>query len=228
MFAKQDAAEDSPVTVGVLRHHRNLDGGVGVGHGVSRTRLREFSMQCPQECGRGRDAAQELQTDQPVSPLVILSGPIMTDSHGNSAPRPLKVLCVDDNEDAADTPGRCWQWSATTWRSVTTVHRRSGWLRAAFRPDVAILDIQHASIDGCQLASALRLAAREAAYCSSLSPRLGDTGRSNAWPIPGSICTSQNRSSQPLRSTQRAARHCSQSRGTNSTSARGCITSRWR
>ena len=84
----------------------------------------------------------------------------MTESHSdstsNSSPEPLKVLCVDDNEDAADTLG---QMLAMNGHDVAICHDGAsalGVVEGGFRPDVAILDISMPGIDGCQLAASLR------------------------------------------------------------------------
>ena len=82
----------------------------------------------------------------------------MTDSHANphDTSEPLKVLCVDDNEDAADTLG---EMLAINGHDVAVCHDGEsalGVVEGGFRPDVAILDINMPGIDGCQLAAALR------------------------------------------------------------------------
>lgn len=78
----------------------------------------------------------------------------MTDTH--LAPGPLKVLCVDDNEDAADTLG---QMLAMNGHDVAICHDGASALalvESGFEPDVAILDISMPGIDGCQVAEVLR------------------------------------------------------------------------
>jgi CheY-like chemotaxis protein len=81
----------------------------------------------------------------------------MPDLHDDDpAPRPLKVLCVDDNRDAADTLG---QMLSMVGHDVSVCHDGASALAAVehgFHPDVAILDISMPGIDGCQLAAALR------------------------------------------------------------------------
>jgi CheY-like chemotaxis protein len=84
----------------------------------------------------------------------------MTDSHSGSNPHlskePLRVLCVDDNEDAADTLG---QMLTMAGHDVAVCHDGASAINVVddgFRPDVAILDITMPGIDGCQLAAALR------------------------------------------------------------------------
>jgi CheY-like chemotaxis protein len=74
----------------------------------------------------------------------------------NGSPPPLKVLCVDDNADAADTLG---QMLAIQGHDVAIRHDGASALTAVesgFEPDVAILDISMPGIDGCQVAEALR------------------------------------------------------------------------
>ena len=80
----------------------------------------------------------------------------MTDSYDKLPHGPLKVLCVDDNVDAADTLGEMLSMAG---HEVTVCHDGSSALatvEAGFRPDVAVLDISMPGIDGCQLAAALR------------------------------------------------------------------------
>jgi CheY-like chemotaxis protein len=80
----------------------------------------------------------------------------MTDSHDTQTHGHLKVLCVDDNEDAADSLG---EMLVMAGHDVTVCHDGASALaavQAGFRPDVAVLDISMPGIDGCQLAAALR------------------------------------------------------------------------
>jgi CheY-like chemotaxis protein len=80
----------------------------------------------------------------------------MTDSHDTPPHGPLKVLCVDDNEDAADTLG---EMLSIAGHDVTVCHDGASALamiESGLRPDVAVLDINMPGIDGCQLAAALR------------------------------------------------------------------------
>ena len=79
-----------------------------------------------------------------------------TDPNRDPSPEPLKVLCVDDNVDAADTLG---QVLSIVGYDVSVCHDGAAALAAVesgFRPDVAILDVSMPGIDGCQLAAALR------------------------------------------------------------------------
>jgi CheY-like chemotaxis protein len=72
------------------------------------------------------------------------------------APAPLKILCVDDNQDAADTLGEVL---AMAGHEVVVRHDGATALdaiAAGFRPDVCVLDISMPGIDGCQLAAAFR------------------------------------------------------------------------
>jgi CheY-like chemotaxis protein len=76
------------------------------------------------------------------------------DNNGSQAP--LKVLCVDDNADAADTLG---QMLAMQGHDVSIHHDGASAIslvESGFEPDVAILDISMPGIDGFQLAEALR------------------------------------------------------------------------
>jgi CheY-like chemotaxis protein len=84
----------------------------------------------------------------------------MTDLHINQdnyrSPAPLKVLCVDDNEDAVDTLGQMLEMRG---HDVAICHDGASALalvESGFEPDVAVLDISMPGIDGCQLAESLR------------------------------------------------------------------------
>jgi CheY-like chemotaxis protein len=73
----------------------------------------------------------------------------------------MRVLCVDDNFDAADSLG---ELLAMAGHEVIVRHNGSAALEAiaqGFRPDVCVLDISMPGIDGCQLASTLRAARGE-------------------------------------------------------------------
>jgi CheY-like chemotaxis protein len=68
----------------------------------------------------------------------------------------MKILCVDDNQDAADSLG---EMLAMAGHEVVVRHDGAAALEAiaaGFRPDVCLLDISMPGIDGCQLAAALR------------------------------------------------------------------------
>jgi two-component system OmpR family response regulator len=78
------------------------------------------------------------------------------DSHDRQPHGPLRVLCVDDNADAADSLG---EMLSLAGHEVVVCHDGADALAAVdggFDPDVAVLDINMPGIDGCQLASALR------------------------------------------------------------------------
>ena len=73
----------------------------------------------------------------------------------------MRVLCVDDNWDAADSLG---ELLAMAGHEVVVRHNGSAALeviQAGFRPDVCVLDISMPGIDGCQLAATLRAARGE-------------------------------------------------------------------
>jgi len=98
----------------------------------------------------------------------------MTDSQDPQAHSSLKVLCVDDNEDAADTLG---EMLAMAGHDVTVCHDGASALaavEAGFRPDVAVLDISMPGIDGCQLAAALRADRNENDLLLVAATALGD------------------------------------------------------
>jgi len=69
---------------------------------------------------------------------------------------PLRILCVDDNQDAADSLG---EMLTLAGHEVVVRHDGAAALEAiaaGFRPDVGVLDISMPGIDGCQLAAAFR------------------------------------------------------------------------
>jgi two-component system OmpR family response regulator len=70
---------------------------------------------------------------------------------------PLRVLCVDDNEDAADSLGillRMTGFVAEVCGGAAAALELAG----RFRPEAYILDITMPGMDGCELAQALRAA----------------------------------------------------------------------
>lgn len=97
-----------------------------------------------------------------------------TDSHNRYLHGPLKVLCVDDNEDAADTLG---EMLTLAGHEVVVCHDGASALAAVdggYRPDVAVLDISMPGIDGCQLATALRSSRTENDLLLVAATALGD------------------------------------------------------
>ena len=77
--------------------------------------------------------------------------------HGPADPpaAPLRVLCVDDNVDAADSLGQVLRLYGA---DVTVCHGGFEALAAVshFEPDVAVLDVTMPGMDGCELARRLR------------------------------------------------------------------------
>jgi CheY-like chemotaxis protein len=72
---------------------------------------------------------------------------------------PIRVLCVDDHPDAADSLGILLKMIGF----VTEVcHDAAAALEraAAFRPDACVLDVNMPGMDGCELARRLRAAER--------------------------------------------------------------------
>jgi CheY-like chemotaxis protein len=70
---------------------------------------------------------------------------------------PLRVLCVDDNQDAAESLGtllRLTGFVAEVCNDAATALQLAG----RFRPEACVLDISMPGMDGCQLAAALRAA----------------------------------------------------------------------
>ncbi|MFO0800945.1 MAG: response regulator [Gemmataceae bacterium] len=68
---------------------------------------------------------------------------------------PLRVLCVDDNQDAADSLGallRLVGFDARVCHDAATALT----LAAAFLPEACVLDITMPGMDGCELAALLR------------------------------------------------------------------------
>ena len=117
-----------------------------------------------------------------------------SDSHDILSPEPLKVLCVDDNEDAADTLGEMLSISGHEVAVCHDGESALGVVESGFHPDVAILDINMPGIDGCQLAAALAPAATMTTSCSSRSLRWAITARSNGWPTRALTCITPSRS----------------------------------
>ncbi len=68
---------------------------------------------------------------------------------------PLRVLCVDDNRDAADTLGallRLVGFDARVCHDAATALT----VAAGFAPEACVLDITMPGMDGCELAASLR------------------------------------------------------------------------
>ena len=79
---------------------------------------------------------------------------------GHDLPPPpnLRILCVDDNEDAADSLGTLLEMVGC--RVAVSHGAEEALARAAeFRPQAFVLDITMPGIDGCELARRLRAAA---------------------------------------------------------------------
>jgi CheY-like chemotaxis protein len=92
---------------------------------------------------------------QPSEPDAI--APAETNSHPGNAivARGLRVLCVDDNADAADSLGTLLGLNGC---AVAVAHDAISALGRAdeFRPQVCVLDITMPGMDGCELARRLR------------------------------------------------------------------------
>lgn len=75
--------------------------------------------------------------------------------HALPPPAGLRILCVDDNEDAADSLGTLLELVRC---DVSVAHSAAEALEHVdeFRPDVCILDITMPGMDGCELARRLR------------------------------------------------------------------------
>jgi two-component system, OmpR family, response regulator len=68
---------------------------------------------------------------------------------------PLKVLCVDDNRDAATSLAALLRLHGLDARC--TFDGLDGWrIAGRFRPDVCVLDVNLPGLDGCELARRLR------------------------------------------------------------------------
>ena len=88
----------------------------------------------------------------PAAPPALQETPA---DHSLPPPPGLRVLCVDDNEDAADSLGALLSVvgceAAVAHDATEALDRVS-----AFRPQACILDITMPGIDGCELARRLR------------------------------------------------------------------------
>jgi len=125
---------------------------------------------------KGTSPARELQSLISVFAVALSQSEDMNDSHDKPPHGTLKVLCVDDNEDAADTLG---EMLAIAGHEVAVCHDGASALaavQAGFRPDVAVLDISMPGIDGCQLAAALRADRDESDLLLVAATALGDYG----------------------------------------------------
>ena len=69
----------------------------------------------------------------------------------------MRILCVDDNEDAADSLGMLLQLVGCEVAVVTDPAEAVG-RSAEFHPQACVLDITMPGIDGCELARRLRAA----------------------------------------------------------------------
>jgi CheY-like chemotaxis protein len=70
---------------------------------------------------------------------------------------PLRVLCVDDNQDAADSLGILLRLTGFV-TEVCYDGRTALELAGRFRPEACLLDLNMPGVDGCELAAALRTA----------------------------------------------------------------------
>jgi len=94
---------------------------------------------------------QQLDTPVPAALTNPTAGPALPPPPG------LRVLCVDDNEDAADSLGTLLD--AVGCDVVVALNARAALARAdEFRPEACVLDIslREPDWDGCRLAQTLR------------------------------------------------------------------------
>jgi len=84
-----------------------------------------------------------------------LLGPAATVCELDTADRPLRVLCVDDYPDAADTLAVVLELLGCDARACYDGPAALAVVQA-FRPDVCLLDLMMPGMDGIQLASRLR------------------------------------------------------------------------
>lgn len=107
-------------------------------------------------------------TDPPAPPA------LESTTAGDALPPPpgMRVLCVDDNEDAADSLGTLLGMTGCT---VAVAHGAPEALEIApqFSPQVYVLDITMPGMDGCELARRLRDSAGKDALIIALTA-LGD------------------------------------------------------
>jgi signal transduction histidine kinase len=102
--------------------------------------------------GKGSEFVIELPR---VEPERAAGGTAASPARRRDAPRPRKVLVVDDNPDAAETLGAAL---ATVGHDVRIAHDAPSALSLAadFAPDTALIDIGLPIMDGYELASRLR------------------------------------------------------------------------
>jgi CheY-like chemotaxis protein len=76
-------------------------------------------------------------------------------SYGVTESVPLRILCVDDNIDSAESLGQMLRMYGA---EVMVCHSGQAALAAVarFKPDVAVLDVTMPEMDGCELARRLR------------------------------------------------------------------------
>ena len=98
----------------------------------------------------------------------------MMDSLERHSHEPLKILCVDDNIDAADSLGEMLSMAG---HRVSVCHDGTSALakiEAGYRPDVCVFDISMPGVDGYQLASKLRSQRDEKDLLLVAATALGD------------------------------------------------------
>lgn len=86
----------------------------------------------------------------------------------------LRVLCVDDHPDTADSLAALLGLSGFEVTAAHDAEEALAALAAGFRPDAAVLDISMPRIDGCELARRLRSGAGGDALLLVALTALGD------------------------------------------------------
>jgi CheY-like chemotaxis protein len=135
----------------VRRSGDRADGGLGVGLALAR-KLVDLHGGAIRASSPGLGQGTRVEMTLPMAKLE--AAPLATQPAA-AAPSALKVLVVDDNEDAGSTMGLLLE---ALGHEVGVVHHPFDALERApvFRPDVFLLDIGLPDIDGYELARRLR------------------------------------------------------------------------
>jgi PAS domain S-box-containing protein len=130
------------------------EGGLGLGLSIVRSLVEQHGGKVEAHSA-GLGHGSEFRVFLPLTAAVELPAPQDRRSAGSAAPNGLRVLVVDDNEDAAKVIGQALRvWS----HIVRVAHDGPSALRLVetFKPDLALLDIGLPAMDGYELARRLR------------------------------------------------------------------------
>ncbi len=171
------SVEDSGVGIpaNLLKHvfdmfaqvNRTLDraqGGLGIGLSLVR-RLMELHGGTVEAASEGLDCGSRFTVRIPLLPAdSVLDAAAPPEAPGLSIDKPIRVLIVDDNTDAAETLAMLLEAHGHSTRKA---HSAPAGLRAAdeFRPDAIFCDIEMAGMTGYEVAARLRL---DPAHASAL------------------------------------------------------------